>query len=390
MNPFQRLENNRNRNNFHQNNIGKSLLFSSIKNQLNLDKNIFLNINNHFENKDLSINFFFLLMIGNKFQIKAKANDIFQNVFDKFLLEQCPPDLKIKIGRAVFEGKKIDYNKTLSENQIKEGSKVLIITAMTNNLDPQTYNTLINEPVGRSLLTDSKINQNSSLTLDNEDKKLLLDLYEYLKKCHNLLEEINQNINQIKNKNSYKTDGSECSHIHIEKHEHGLVLCYTNRNWRCNICRKHYSKDESTYYCSLCDFDVCNCCIGISKKYPLKQFYHQQTKLEYFTFSFHEHRMIYCRTSRNFKSLSTWICNKCKKDYSNKIWSFYCTNCDYDICLNCSKNYIDKELLIKNIGINIDDHPHKLIYMKTNRDWICNLFLLIIAQNVIMMYVKNV
>ena len=231
----------------------------------------------------------------------------------------------------------------------------------------------MNEPAARPILSDSKFEQNSTLTLDNEDKKILKGIYEYLKNCQLLLENINKKINQIKNKNSCKTNDSECSHIHLEKHEHGLILCYTNRNWICNICKKNYSQEESTYYCSLCDFDVCNCCIGISKKYPLKQFYHQQTNLKFFTFSFHEHRMIYCRTSRNFESLSSWECNICKKVYSNKIWSFYCTNCDYDICLKCSKEYINKELLIKNIGINIDDHPHKLIYMKTNRDWICNL-----------------
>ena len=128
--------------------------------------------------------------------------------------------------------------------------------------------------------------------------------------------------------NFCKNNDSEHSPIHIENHEHNLVLCYTNRNWICNICKKDYSKDESTYYCSLCDYDVCNCCIGISKKYPLKQFYHQQTKLEYFKFTFHKHKMIYCRTSRNSNSLSSWKCDKCNKKYSNKIWSFYCTNCD--------------------------------------------------------------
>ena len=109
----------------------------------------------------------------------------------------------------------------------------------------------------------------------DKDKKILKGIYEYLKNCQLLLENINKKINQIKNKNSCKTNDSECSHIHSEKHEHGLILCYTNRNWICNICKKKYSKDESTYLCSICDCDVCNCCIGISKKYPLKQFYHQ-------------------------------------------------------------------------------------------------------------------
>ena len=277
MNPFQKnFLNNRNRNIF-QNNIGKSVLFSSIKNQLILDKKFFLNINDLFENKDSSITFFFLLMTGHKFEIKAKANDTFKNVFDKFLIEQCPSDLKDKIGQALFNGGKVDYNKTLSENKITEGSKVVIVTAIPNDLDldQYSYNALMNEPAARSLLTDSKINQNSSLVLDIEDKKLLMDLYEHLKKCQKLLKKINQNVNQNvnqkKNKYSCKTNKSECSHIHLDKHEHGLVLCYTNRNWICNICRKHYSKDESTYFCSLCDFDVCNCCIGIAKKYPLKQ-----------------------------------------------------------------------------------------------------------------------
>ena len=87
MNPFQKIFGSNK--SIYQNNIGKSVIFSSIKNQLNLDKIINLNkninINNHFENKDLSITFFFLLMTGNKYEIKAKSNDIFQNVLDKFL-----------------------------------------------------------------------------------------------------------------------------------------------------------------------------------------------------------------------------------------------------------------------------------------------------------------
>ena len=83
--------------------------------------------------------------------------------------------------------------------------------------------------------------------------------------------------------------------------------------------------------------------------------------------------MIYCRTSRNYNRDTTWICNLCKKNFSNKIWSFYCTECDFDICLKCSKKYISNESIIYSIGITIDEHPHKLVYMITNRNWICNI-----------------
>ena len=31
-----------------------------------------------------------------------------------------------------------------------------------------------------------------------------------------------------------------------------------------------------------------------------------------------------------------------KDDFSNKIWTFYCTNCDYDLCSKCA----EKEKLI--------------------------------------------
>ena len=63
-----------------------------------------------------------------------------------------------------------------------------------------------------------------------------------------------------------------------------------------------------------------------------------------FKFSCHEHKMIYCRTSRNYNKTTSWTCNLCKTSYENKIWSFYCKLCDYDICLKCSKEFISEDL----------------------------------------------
>ena len=83
--------------------------------------------------------------------------------------------------------------------------------------------------------------------------------------------------------------------------------------------------------------------------------------------------MIYCRTSRDDNNVTSWNCNLCRKNYGDKIWSFYCTQCDYDICLSCSRKYLPDYDYINKIGITIDNHPHSLVYMITNRDWICNL-----------------
>ena len=157
------------------------------------------------------------------------------------------------------------------------------------------------------------------------------------------------------------------------KHNHGLVLLLSNMDWKCKECFKYYSNENPTYYCSLCDFRLCNNCIGYQKKYPLKIYCHQQTKLKIYNFLCHNHPMIYCRTSRDDNNVTSWNCNLCRKNYGDKIWSFYCTQCDYDICLSCSRKYLPDYDYINKIGITIDNHPHSLVYMITKRNWICNL-----------------
>ena len=81
--------------------------------------------------------------------------------------------------------------------------------------------------------------------------------------------------------------------IKSKNHIHGLVLLLSNMNWNCKICLKYYTKDYSSYYCSLCNYNVCDNCIGYNKKYPLKIYYHEQNKLKEFLFSCHKHSMIY-------------------------------------------------------------------------------------------------
>ena len=66
-------------------------------------------------------------------------------------------------------------------------------------------------------------------------------------------------------------------------------------------------------------------------------------------------------------------CDKCDKTYVNKIWSFYCTICDYDLCLKCAKRYISDEEFVYNSGIIIENHNHPLVYMFSNMNWTCYL-----------------
>lgn len=325
--------------------------------------NIKLNKNNDFNNSinnsySSSINFILAFSTGQKFQVTGNIHETFKSVYDRFMNEQCPANYKNKISSLLFRANKVDKNKKLSEFDIKEGDIVLLYIG---EIDHDTCSALTNLPA----------NEESDLLLKrgDDEERLLKEINKIIK------DYIENQVKKISNPASCKKNNSECSHIHMSKHKHGLVLLFSNMGKICNECNTKHSENDPIYYCSLCDYGVYNCCIGIAKKYPLDKFYHQQTQLKDFKFPFHDHNMIYCRTSRNYNKLSEHYCKLCHRRYSNKIWSFYCTYCDYDICLKCSKLYIDKSLLILEDGIKIDNHKHALFYMITNRyrEWECSI-----------------
>ena len=61
--------------------------------------NIKKNLKNQKHSKfDLnSIMFYILLTSGQKYKILANLNDFFQSVLNRFILEQCPSNIKIKL-----------------------------------------------------------------------------------------------------------------------------------------------------------------------------------------------------------------------------------------------------------------------------------------------------
>ena len=113
----------------------------------------------------------------------------------------------------------------------------------------------------------------------------------------------------------------------------------TNRNWICNICRKTYDENIPTFYCTKCDFGACNKCmkkLSDEQKYPLNNDGDRKSyELKKINIDYHKHPLFYCITSRNSNKKTNWTCNKCREDFDENEWSFYCSKCDYDICYNC-------------------------------------------------------
>lgn len=112
----------------------------------------------------------------------------------------------------------------------------------------------------------------------------------------------------------------------------------TKRNWICNLCFQENNSEIPTYYCTKCDYDVCGNCmkkLSDEEKYPLLYYkYSNNNNITKINNKNHSHPLIYCITSRNRNPIS-WICNKCHRNYKEGSWSFYCSLCDYDLCVNC-------------------------------------------------------
>ena len=135
-------------------------------------------------------------------------------------------------------------------------------------------------------------------------------------------------------------------------HEHPLIFCFPlDRRtkcdgWTCNKCNKDYNNKIPSFYCTYCDYDICQYCIG---RYQLNQFklnlteqinnaknINKFTKNEEYEWNkkypSHKHALVLIGRINKY---TTWNCNECKKSFRNIDPSLYCSLCDYDICLIC-------------------------------------------------------
>jgi len=140
------------------------------------------------------------------------------------------------------------------------------------------------------------------------------------------------------------------SSILVNAHEHPLKLCYNierkfyGTGWTCNKCSSSFTYDIPSYYCTFCDFDLCQNCVG---EYKLNEIKIYDTNLNDFKliqynskdgfkwqkkYPFHSHLIT---NIKRYNDNNSWICNNCSKTFQNKDSSYYCSLCDFDICNDC-------------------------------------------------------
>ena len=149
--------------------------------------------------------------------------------------------------------------------------------------------------------------------------------------------------------------------ILIYDHLHPLLFCNCQRGrncekgWVCDKCSSNYSVDTPSFYCTFCDYDLCQSCLGEYKLKEIKRYY-SNCNYDNITKNIYEilEWQINYPNHKHFlslvKKMNDWYCDNCKKNY-NKSNSYYCSLCDYDICQKCSINKTN----IRNTGSCMDE-----------------------------------
>ena len=131
--------------------------------------------------------------------------------------------------------------------------------------------------------------------------------------------------------------------------QHPLIHCKTvgrimpGTYWKCNCCYTDYSYNVPTFYCTACDYDLCQKCLLsfyacqiVIYNYTIGniQATPQCANTNFLNQKVHQHPVMkILREPTYFENKLR--CNFCGKDIQMPEQFFYCSLCNFCICLNC-------------------------------------------------------
>ena len=83
----------------------------------------------------------------------------------------------------------------------------------------------------------------------------------------------------------------------------------------------------------------------------------------------HEHPLIYCCPLGRKNYGVSWNCNNCNLQFKYEISSFYCTNCDFDLCPNCLGEFQIDQITLYNPYSNVSNDFKNIIDNEKKFQW---------------------
>ena len=206
-------------------------------------------------------------------------------------------------------------------------------------------------------------NSNSNQNINFNNQSAMNQMIQYMNSSGNSL--YNQSIlstwKNIQNSSLNETNFNDSSNILslinlpivVPYHDkHPLINCKTpgrykgNNCWRCNNCSTLYSYNVPTFYCTACDFDLCQkCLLGLNAfmiaiyNYSRSNIYMSQQfdNIDYYEPNLHIHPIVRILREPTYTVVNL-KCNKCFKDIQKDEEFYFCSLCNYCICINCYQN----------------------------------------------------
>ena len=157
------------------------------------------------------------------------------------------------------------------------------------------------------------------------------------------------------------------SSILINEHSHPLINCWTKEranhgsSWRCNKCTSVFTYDIPSFYCTLCDYDLCKQCLEkfnigevLIYNYDFQILNNISNPFNKFNWqlSFPCHNHFLTLILKENKNLN-WTCKSCLKTFNNNESFFYCSICDYNLCQYCANKYPNDLHSINNLNSRV-------------------------------------
>ena len=166
------------------------------------------------------------------------------------------------------------------------------------------------------------------------------------------------NINMKNNKNSLISIINNS--IMVPKHPHPLYSCFTpersqqSQFWTCNNCFCKYTFQVPSFYCTACNYDMCQKCLYEHPFYKIEIYNYNQnekfllnnvnTNNANYKKNIHEHPMALILFENYFSEEFCIKCQKCKNFIKNTEAFYYCSLCNFNVCQNCFKSQLNDYL----------------------------------------------
>ena len=141
------------------------------------------------------------------------------------------------------------------------------------------------------------------------------------------------------------------SSIMIKFHQHPLYSCFSplransTQFWTCNYCGSKYNYTVPSFYCTACDYDLCQKCLIQCQLYEIIMYDYSKNEFLNVTMtqnegnnnlSVHNHRLALIKIEIYDPNNKYYIhCKACKGNIKNTDQFYYCSLCNFYLCEKC-------------------------------------------------------